>query len=186
MKDIQSLQYFMAKDVTKLLKISAPTLRKYCVLIKKEYGKEYFKRDDSNARLYTDDDIKLIKRVITLKKAPHITLDNAVRIALNEVVQYDKKATISLHDTSDHITKKGDTSLIQNYDMIISKQSDHISQLTAVANDLMASNVKLSEQVETLLNRLEMAQDDTVIESATNQLKDKGNWLSWLLGKGKK
>lgn len=186
MKDIKSLEYFMAKDVTNLLKISAPTLRKYCVLITKEYGKEYFKRDDSNARLYTDDDIKLIKRVISLKKAPHITLENAVRIALNEVVKEDKQATVSVHDTSDRITENDDMRLIQNYDIIINKQSDHISQLTAVVNDLMASNVKLSEQVETLLNKLETAHDDAVIESDTNQTKDKGNWLSRLFGKGKK
>ena len=65
MRDIDILEYYTPKEGAELLKISPSTLRKYCNLVKKEYGSDYFKRDDTNARLFTKKDIVLLKRIIS-------------------------------------------------------------------------------------------------------------------------
>ena len=184
MKNIKIIEFYTPQETARLLKVSAPTLRKYCGLITKAYGKEYFKRDASNARLYSDNDIKLLKRIVTLKKTPHITLENAVNIALSELNADNDKAYISVDDTSEQSVTVNDIASLQNYEMILNKQSEYISQLMAVSSDLIESNVNLSKQVETLSERLEIALNE--LETTKSVADNKQGWLARLFKKDNK
>ena len=73
-KEVEALEVYTPKQVSEMLDITSPTLRKYCSLISTEHGSEYFRRSDTNARLYTPEDLKLLKRIKTLKKSPSVTL----------------------------------------------------------------------------------------------------------------
>lgn len=184
MKDIEVLEYYTPSEVAGRLKISPPTLRKYCSLIVKEYGKEYFKRDASNARLYSKNDIELLKRIVSLKKAPNITLDNAIKIALNEFINPDGVTVITDGDTSVHNVNSSDIALIQNYELLIQKQNNAITQLLANTSDLIESNVNLSKQVETLSERLEIALNE--LETTKSVADNKQGWLARLFRKDNK
>lgn len=184
MKDIEVLEYYTPSEVAGRLKISPPTLRKYCSLIVKEYGKEYFKRDASNARLYSKNDVELLKRIVSLKKAPHIALENAVAIALGELNTDNDKASVSVGDISEQSAHTGDIATLQNYEMILNKQSEYISKLMAVSSDLIESNVNLSKQVETLSERLEIVLNE--LETTKSVADNKQGWLARLFKKDNK
>lgn len=182
MKDVEILEYYTPKEVAEVLKISPPTLRKYCNLIKKEYGRDYFKRDDTNARLFTEKDILLLKRIISLKKAPDITVGNAVSIVLSEGGSDRLISDISEGDTSDRITKQTDIALLQNYKELIEKQGTQMTQLSSFTRELIESNIKLSEQVEKLSSQLEGALKE--IEPPSSETSDKkGGFFSRLFNK---
>lgn len=171
MRDIDILEYYTPKEGAELLKISPSTLRKYCNLVKKEYGSDYFKRDDTNARLFTKKDIVLLKRIISLRKTPDISLDSAIHIALNEGDFKGIVSTMSQGDTSDSITQTTDIAVLQDYKKLIEKQGAQINQLSAFTKDLIDSNVKLSEQVTKLSNQLEETLIE--IESTSSEVDNK-------------
>ena len=83
LKDVT--EYITPKDVSKELHISPETLRKYANLIDKISQKNFFTRDSQNARMYSKEDVTLLKRIITLKNTVGITLEKATEKALYEL-----------------------------------------------------------------------------------------------------
>ena len=149
-KEAEPLEIYTPNQISEMLDITAPTLRKYCGLISREYGSEYFKRSDTNARLYTGSDVKLLKRIKELKKAPSITLENAVSIALKEFGNDSLVSTVTPTATSDYHAISTDTAAIQALVGIVQQQSADIAQL-------MAANKQLSNDIQTLVSRLDTA-----------------------------
>lgn len=197
-KEVDPIEYFSPKEAAEKLKINPSTLRKYVGMINKEYGKGYFKRDDSNAHLYSPSDIDLLKRVIVLKTMPGITVENAVKMALNEVSLLDSatpKTPPVIENHNDHNTLTHDMRLLQEQKEIMEKQNADITGLIKLSHELMSREKQNANRYEKLMDEKEKLMDqnrqlnDTVqkllekIEEATEKDTPKKNWFSRLFSK---
>lgn len=158
MKDIQPIEFFTPQQAADMLQFTPSTLRKYCGLITKHHGKEYFKRDATNARIFTRHDVDLLKRIANLKKAPNVTLDSAVLIALSEITAAHSMTPETPADTNGVTVHLPDIAAIQ---YAIIQKNDQIQQLMAINQQLIQSNEQLSKNVQDLLNRLEATDKET-------------------------
>ena len=154
MKDVEPIETYTPKQTADMLHITASTLRKYCALVTKYHGQEYFNRDATNARIFSRHDVDLLKRMIELKKAPHVTLDDAVMIALQQDSPADTVTLTTPTDTSD---KAGHLPGIAALQHVVMDQNKQIQQLMDLNAQLMQSNDKLSQDVQALLDRMDNA-----------------------------
>lgn len=166
MKDIKLIESYTPQQAADMLHVTPSTLRKYCGLVTKYHGKEYFKRDASNARIFSRHDVDLLNRIADLKKAPNVTLDNAVLIALNQEATNQPITLVTATDTSDKAA-------IQH---AIIHQDNQIQQLLAINQQLIQSNEQLSQNVQDLLQELK---DSNTKTAAAVQGKPSffGKWL---------
>lgn len=169
-KDIVTIQFHTPKQVAKQLKINPSTLRKYCGMINDATGTDFFKRDDSNARIFSDGDILLLQRVIKLKQAPSVSLKEAVEIALVDNGKLTPVTNITPRDMSIESDKTGVMLSLQESKAIIQKQSDDIAVLLEANKRLMDDNQKMMDNVQRLLDEIQEA-------------KQKRSWFSKLFGK---
>lgn len=160
-KDTDFIEYISPNVAAKKLGIAVTTLRKYCSLIEKESGNtSYFERDSNNSRLYKNVDISLLKRVISLKVRPDFSLKKAVRQALLE----NHIADVSEGDTRLKSDTNNDTQAIQD---------DKLKQYESIINQLVESNLKLSEKLEAAIEKLEN-HDQKLLEIEQVKTKKKG------------
>lgn len=169
-KDVITIQFHTPKEVATRLKINPSTLRKYCGMINDATGTDFFKRDDSNARIYSDDDILLLQRMIKLKKAPSISLKEAVKMALSEKDGFTPATDITPGVTHKQSGNTGVMVLLQESKAIMQKQSDDIALLLDANKRLMDDNEKLVANVQRLLDEIQ-------------ESKQKRSWFSKLVGK---
>ena len=158
MKDVQPIESYTPQQTADMLHVTPSTLRKYCGLITKYHGQEYFQRDASNARIFTRHDVDLLNRIVELKKAPNVTLENAVLIALNQEASDHPMTFVTAADTSDKAALPTDIAAIQH---AIIQQNNQIQQLLTINQQLIQSNEQLSKNVQDLLNRLEATDKET-------------------------
>ena len=177
-KEVEALEVYTPKQVSEMLDITSPTLRKYCSLISTEHGSEYFRRSDTNARLYTPEDLKLLKRIKTLKKSPSVTLENAVSIALKEFRKETDVATITPIETSARYALSTNTQVLQTLLDVVRKQSDDIAALVATnqqlhedVQSLVSVNEKLSADMQGLLASLRGALNEPATDQAETKPK---------------
>ncbi|WP_313469260.1 hypothetical protein [Carnobacterium sp.] len=142
-KNTDFIEYISPNIAAKKLGIAVTTLRKYSSLIEKSSGnKAYFERDSNNSRLYTHVDVSILKRVIALKVRPDFSLEKSIKQALSE------NDVASVSDTD--IRLEGDTN-----DDLHPIQDDKLKQYEALINQLVESNLKLSGQLETAIEKIE-------------------------------
>lgn len=158
MKDIKLIESYTPQQAADMLHVTPSTLRKYCGLVTKYHGKEYFQRDASNARIFTRHDVDLLNRIVELKKAPNVTLDNAVLIALNQEASAQPVTLATATDTSG---KAANEDVIATLYTALTYRDKQISELTELTTQLMRSNEQLSQNVQDLLNRLEATNKET-------------------------
>ena len=173
MKDIKLIESYTPQQAADMLHVTPSTLRKYCGLVTKYHGKEYFKRDASNARIFTRHDVDLLNRIVELKKAPNVTLDNAVLIALNQEASTQPVTLVTAADTSD---KAANEDVIATLYTALTYKDKQISELTELTTQLMRSNEQLSQNVQDLLQELK---DSNTKTAAAVQAKPSlfGNWF---------
>ena len=173
MKDVQPIESYTPQQAADMLHVTPSTLRKYCGLVTKYHGKEYFQRDASNARIFTRHDVDLLNRIVELKKAPNVTLDNAVLIALNQEASTQPVTLVTAADTSDKAALPTDIATIQH---AIIQQNNQIQQLLTINQQLIQSNEQLSQNVQDLLQELK---DSNTKTAAAVQAKPSlfGNWF---------
>lgn len=82
-KNIEAYEYFKAKDAAKTLKIASSTLRKYAKILE-DANLIYFQKDNNLRRIYSNEQIELLKDTIQLKKDKNISLINAYDIVKSE------------------------------------------------------------------------------------------------------
>src|SRR5574344_1663456 len=112
-----------------MLGIQPSTLRKYSGLIDKLNQEPYFDRDATNARIYDDISIKLLKRIVALNGLPDMTLEKSVEIALLEEKTTLKESSITAFDMSHMSLKKGDIAPIQTFfTNVITKQAEEYTE----------------------------------------------------------
>ena len=142
LKDVT--EYITPKDVSKELHISPETLRKYANLIDKISQKNFFTRDSQNARMYSKEDVTLLKRIITLKNTVGITLEKATEKALYELNE---------NLTTVNVTKKQNdqNDVLREFQAIMQEQKETISKYEKIVLGLIESNANLTEQVQSML-----------------------------------
>lgn len=158
MKDIKLIESYTPQQAADMLHVTPSTLRKYCGLVTKYHGKEYFKRDASNARIFSRHDVDLLNRIADLKKAPNVTLDNAVLIALNQEASTQPVTLVTAADTSD---KAANEDVIATLYTALTYRDKQISELTELATQLMRSNEQLSHDVQDLLQEFKDSKTKT-------------------------
>lgn len=166
MKEIKDVTtYLPTSEVSKQLGIEASTLRKYAQLIDKmaEDG-AYFERDKRNHRLYTTENLKLIKKVIKLKNEPPNTLVTAIEQALG-IERYSGKSHTEI---ATHSTRNDDAKAIYQ---LLAEQSKQINDLTTAVKTLTDSNVNISNQLQDVLNDKEQLQIELETPAITSDKK---------------
>lgn len=150
-KDSNFIEYISPNVAAKKLGIAVTTLRKYSSLIEKTSGnKSYFNRDSNNSRLYTNSDVSVLKRVVALKVRPDFSLEKSIKQALSEN---------DVSDVSDtDIRFESDTS--NDMQPI---QDDKIKKYESLINQLIESNLKLSDQLEVAIVKLENQDRKSVV-----------------------
>lgn len=173
MKDVQPIESYTPQQAADMLHVTPSTLRKYCGLITKHHGKEYFQRDASNARIFSRHDVDLLNRIADLKKAPNVTLENAVLIALNQEASAQPMTLATAADTSG---KAANEDVIATLYTALSYKDKQISELTELTTQLMRSNEQLSQNVQDLLQEFKNSKATT---AAAVQGKPSffGKWL---------
>ncbi len=142
-KDSNFIEYISPNVAAKKLGIAVTTLRKYSSLIEKTSGnKSYFNRDSNNSRLYTNSDVSVLKRVVALKVRPDFSLEKSIKQALSE----NDVSDVSDTDTRFESDTSNDMQPIQD---------DKIKKYESLINQLIESNLKLSDQLEVAIVKLE-------------------------------
>jgi len=123
-----------ATIVSKILGVQESTLRKYCLLMQK-YNFE-FNKNSVGHRIFYKKDIEVIKRIIDLKNASSLTLDQAVK-------------TILASDIND-IDDITDITSISNPDLskILDEFMEYKKEQMQFNKEQMEFNKKLIEQLE--------------------------------------
>jgi len=123
-----------ATTVSKILGVQESTLRKYCLLMQK-YNFE-FNKNSVGHRIFYKKDIEVIKRIIDLKNASSLTLDQAVKTILDS----------DINDIDD-IT---DITSISNPDLskILDEFKEYKKEQMQFNKEQMEFNKKLIEQLE--------------------------------------
>ena len=178
MKDVLPIQFYTPKETADLLHVNPSTLRKYCALVTKYHGKEYFKRDAANARIFTRYDVDMLKRIAELKKAPNVTLETAVMIALDQFTRADAETPATPTVISDKADITPDIATLQ---AIMLNKDRQIQQLIDLNTQLMQSNEQLSRDVQTLLARFD--QSDTTTTTSAPAPADKLSLLKKLFSR---
>lgn len=154
LKKAALITLYPAKKVSEMLGIQPSTLRKYSGLIDKLNQEPYFDRDATNARIYDDISIKLLKRIVSLNVLPDMTLEKSVEIALLEEKTTLNESSITAFDMSHMSLKKGDISPIQTFfTNVMTKQAEEYTeknrQVIALALD------PLTQKTDSLLEKIE-------------------------------
>ena len=154
LKKAALITLYPAKKVSEMLGIQPSTLRKYSGLIDKLNQEPYFDRDATNARIYDDMSIKLLKRIVALNGLPDMTLEKSVEIALLEEKTTLNESSITAFDMSHMSLKKGDISPIQTFfTNVMTKQAEEYTeknrQVIALALD------PLTQKTDSLLEKIE-------------------------------
>lgn len=164
-KDSNFIEYIAPNIAAKKIGVAPTTLRKYSSLIENLSGNlNYFERDSNNSRLYSRNDVATIKRVISLKKRPNISLKSALKQALEE------NDIASVSDTDSQLGS--DTSTDTTAELQLASD-DKIKQYETLINQLVESNLKLSDQLETAIKRIEK-HDKNLLELETTSINKKG------------
>jgi len=170
MKDVEGVtEYITTEEAAKKLGVQLPTLRKYAGMIDKsaKNGK-YFGRDDRNYRLYTKDNITTINQIIALKSRPKMTIETAIEQVLNMEYNVDTPNEIEKHNANinditliqemlirqNDLIQKKDEQLLR-YDNQIIKYNETINHYETLVGNLTESNIQLTTQVESIVNKQE-------------------------------
>ncbi|MFC7686062.1 MerR family transcriptional regulator [Ureibacillus sp. GCM10028918] len=113
--------------VSKILSIHEKTLRRYCTLMQ-NYNYN-FQKNRNGHRLYYQQDIEIIKRIIHLKNSSSLTLEQAVKVTLGLDVDSEEEKVNNESTSSDF-----------DYNQLL-------TEFTTFKNDQMEFNKKLLEQL---------------------------------------
>lgn len=160
-KDNDFIEYISPNIAAKKIGIAPTTLRKYSSLIEKlKNDSTYFERNSNNSRLYSRKDIATVKRIISLKKRPNSSLENAVEQALRE----NDVASVSDTDTSLCVDTSTDSQ---------GTSDDKIKQYETLINKLIDNNLQLTNQLEIAIRKIEN-HDKKLLDLETVSLNKKG------------
>lgn len=170
MKEAETIEILTAKDLSETLDVNPSTLRKYSGLIDKQNGEPFFQRDASNARIYSNEAVDMIKRVIEVKKTPNMSLEKAIDIVLLEYKE-ENQATVTGSDISVKSPIDDDIAQLHNKIDFIGHQLQKILDQNEL---LMKDNQQL---------RLSLEKNEEETDSSPDSVEEKQSFFTRLFKK---
>lgn len=176
------MKVYSPSDIASLMKIKESTLRKYSLLLE-SYGYE-FKKNDRKQRYYTDQDVIVLQKLVTLKDNGMTLEESAKGVMLwhrgnkqeNEVITQPSTAinNVTSRYGSD-ITELKET--MDKQMELIHKQNESIEELKQYIKS------KLEQRDQLLLKAMDETMEIKKELSATTEMNNKKGWFKRLFSK---
>lgn len=134
---------YSPKDMADILGIGDSTLRKWCIAL--EENELFFARTENNKRLFTNQDIVILKNFRDLVKVQNMSIENAAMIVASKYKDI-KRTAFQTENTED-----GESSLSDGY----SKIFEEMEQLKELNRQLLLRLDEQQKYIEQRLNRLD-------------------------------
>lgn len=152
----------MAKE----LEVAPETLRKYVNLFDKLSEKDFFKRDNQNARIYTAEDKVLLKRFIELKEMPSETVESAVQKLVDE-----SNETIETPSVLEIDSKQNEDSEV--FQQLALLQSNMLGEYKSLIDQVLEDNKELKEGMKELMENQKAQMEELAKKESDREKKYK-------------
>jgi len=169
------MKVYNVDNACSILKLKAPVLRKYSALLE-DAGYTGIERNSSNARFYTDANIRILRELISYKDSGLMTLNDAAKSIAERINGIDIIEDVTLSNTV-HVAQRADIENLQNAVLTL---TDHIQK----SEERHAKNMEdlLSElrHVREELREMKVAQMEMKqIEEVTAAEEEKSSNKKW-------
>ena len=174
MKELENvIEYITPKDAAEQLGVATQTLRKYANLFDKVSETDYFHRDSQNARIYSNNDITAIKRMLEVSKTANETLENAVSTVIEELDRPTQATQTESSETTPVVQEeKGDeTTDITVLQQAIVLQNNMLGQYGELMQEVIESNEQLKVDIQALISDQKSVLEDLEKKSAERDKK---------------
>lgn len=156
------------------LKLKAPVLRKYSALLE-DAGYTGIERNSSNARFYTDENIKVLRELIDYKESGFMTLNDAAKAIAERINGIDVIEDITPAHI-EHIARQEDIQALQQAvltltEHIQSSEQKHAEQMGELLHELRYVRKELREFKEA-----QKQVEDARIEVVAAEEEKRGIW----------
>ena len=139
------MKVYNVDNACSILKLKAPVLRKYSALLE-DAGYTGIERNSSNARFYTDENIRILRELISYKDSGLMTLNDAAKSIAERINGIDVIKDVALSNTI-HVAQRTDVENLQNAVLTL---TDHIQK----------SEERNAKNMEILLNELKYVREE--------------------------
>ncbi|WP_062532564.1 MerR family transcriptional regulator [Jeotgalibaca dankookensis] len=174
MKELENvIEYITPKDAAEQLGVATQTLRKYANLFDKVSETDYFHRDSQNARIYSNNDITAIKRMLEVSKTANETLENAVSTVIEELDHPTQATQTESSETTPVVQEeKGDeTTDITVLQQAIVLQNNMLGQYGELMQEVIESNEQLKVDIQALISDQKSVLEDLEKKSTERDKK---------------
>ena len=171
MKEIKPTTYISTDVVCEKLNLKPTTLRKYVNLIdKKSIKGSYFERNERGDRLYTQEDIEFLEKLIERKDKPNYTIETAVESLLYHITD---KGSVIATDTTEIAKDNHYITLMQN---LFDYQMNYLQKV----NETLEHKDKQIAELHTIVDKLIKAQNTPAenTQITSNQDNSKSKWFN--------
>lgn len=131
------MKVYNIEETCSILKLKAPVLRKYSALLE-DAGYTGIERNSKNARFYTDENIKILRELISYKDSGHMTLNDAANAIAERINGIDVMDVVTTQQPS-NVAQQQDVKELKDFieHLIdhIEKSEERHAQSTAVLLD---------------------------------------------------
>lgn len=153
------MKVYTIDEICTILDLNPPVLRKYSALLE-DAGYKDIKRNSSNARYYTDDNLEILRELIDYKESGHMTLSDAARSLVARINSVDViEAITPTHIES--VAQRCDIERLENAFIRLAEhleqtESKHIESMDAIVKELKEVKEELKGFKEEQTLRIEM------------------------------
>lgn len=170
------MKVYNVDNVCSILKLKAPVLRKYSALLE-DAGYNGIERNSSNARFYTDENIRVLQELISYKDSGLMTLNDAAKSIAERINGIDVTEDVTLANTV-HVAQRADIENLQNAvlsltDHIQKSEERHAKNMDELLNELRHVREELREMK---VKQMEMKQLEEVAATEEEQISSKKWW----------
>lgn len=174
------MKVYSPSDIAELLHVKTATLRKYSILLEKS-GYE-FKKNARKQRYYSDDDVIMLRKLITFKNNG-MTLDESVKsVMLWHKGNESEVTSITLSKSEmDNVTEHNKSD-IDELKELVHKQNDMIGELSKRLDQQQEYiDKRMNERDQLLLQRLDQSMEEQ--KKLINSEKEKKGLFDRLFNK---
>ena len=170
------MKVYNVDNACSILKLKAPVLRKYSALLE-DAGYTGIERNSSNARFYTEENIRILRELISYKDSGLMTLNDAAKSIAERINGIDIIEDVTLSNTV-HVAQQTDIENLQNAvlsltDHIQKSEERHAKSMEDILNELRHVREELREMKVT---QMELKQIEEVAAAGEEKSSSKKWW----------
>lgn len=152
------MKVYSPSDIAGVLQVKEPTLRKYSLLLEKQgYS---FQRNNQNQRWYSDNDVVVLRKLVTLKNNGDMNLEDCAKA----VFLWSKEGNETLPSTDIHSDTERYNNDITELKNTVSKLMGIVEQQEKIIKEQFRQqqeylDSKLNQRDETLIQALRESQE---------------------------